>query len=371
MSRKGWLLFVALCIMWGIPYLFIRVAVRDFSPPTLVLLRTAPAALLLLPLALRRGYVRPLLPLWRWILAFTVIELAVPWLLIARAEQHISSSMTGLLIATVPLMGAALYALVPGMERLDRRRLTGLIVGFVGIVALVGIDVGQTDLFAVAEVVLVALCYAIGPLLISRRLATLPGLGVVSVAVTLVAVAYAPLGLAQLPGDASAEAIASVVGLALFCTALAFLAFFELILEVGPSRSTVITYINPLVAVLLGVALLSEPFTTGIAVGLPLILLGSVLATRRSLPPPEPVPLTQRVPPTKRVPMTEPMAPTESTAPTEPIAPTEQASQRSSGTSSGHVASAVATRCRHSVSSASPQVHDQASSPPRVNSSVW
>jgi drug/metabolite transporter (DMT)-like permease len=283
------------------------VAVRDFSPPTLVFLRTTPAALLLLPIALRRGYLHPLLALWRWILVFTVVELAIPWLLIARAEQHISSSLTGLLIATVPLLGAVVYTFVPGMERLDRRRLAGLAVGFVGVAALVGIDVGRTDLAAVAEVVVVAFCYAIGPLVISKRLAALPGLGVVSIAVTLVAVAYAPIGIVQLPGSASVEAIASVAALALLCTALAFLAFFALILEVGPARSTVITYINPLVAVLLGVALLSEPFTAGIAVGLPLILLGSVLATRRSPSPPEPIALAEPVP------MTGSMVPAEST----------------------------------------------------------
>ena len=261
MSRKGWILFGALCLIWGIPYLLIRVAVRDYSPPTLVFLRTAPAALLLLPLAARKGHLRTLLPRWRWVLAFAVVELAVPWLLIGRAEQHITSSMTGLLIATVPLMGAVLYGFVPGMERLDGRRLVGLIVGFAGVAALVGIDVEQTDLLAAGEVIVVALCYAIGPLVISRRLADLPGLGVTAAAITIVAIGYAPVALTHLPQSASVAAIVSVAGLALICTALAFVVFFELIIEVGPARATVITYINPLVAVLLGVVVLSEPFT--------------------------------------------------------------------------------------------------------------
>lgn len=295
MSRKGWLLFGALCVIWGIPYLLIRVAVRDFSPPTLVFFRTAPAALLLLPLAVRRGQLRPLLPHWRWVLAFTVVELAGPWLLLARAEQHLSSSTTGLLIASVPLMGAVLYGFVPGMERLDRRRLVGLVVGFAGVAALVGIDIGQIDLVAVGEVALTALGYAVGPLVISRRLGDLPGLGVVGAAVTVTAVGYAPVALTNLPQNPSAQAIGAVAVLAIVCTALAFLVFFALILEVGPARSTVITYINPLVAVLLGVVLLNEPFTVGIAVGLPLILAGSVLATGRSVGPQEPAPTASRL----------------------------------------------------------------------------
>ena len=109
MSRKGWLLFIALCVVWGIPYLFIRIAVRELPPPALVLLRTAPAALLLLPFALRRGELRRVLRSWPWVLLYTGIELCVPWLLLAHAEQRISSSLAGLLIATVPLIGAVAY----------------------------------------------------------------------------------------------------------------------------------------------------------------------------------------------------------------------------------------------------------------------
>jgi len=281
-SRKGWLLFCALCVIWGIPYLLIRVAVREITPATLVLARTAPAALLLLPFAVRRGELRALLGRWHWIVAYSVVEIAVPWLLLGHAEQRLPSSLAGLLIASVPLIGAVIYRIAGTTDHLTGRRLAGLALGFVGVAALVGLDTGGGDPRAVAEVLGVALCYATGPLIISRRLADLRSLGVVVASLVITAVVYAPFGLAQLPAHVSGETIAAVATLALVCTALAFVLFFALIVEVGPSRATVITYINPLVAVLLGVAFLSEPLTVGIGVAMPLILGGSVLATSRS-----------------------------------------------------------------------------------------
>jgi drug/metabolite transporter (DMT)-like permease len=281
-SRKGWLLFCALCVIWGIPYLLIRVAVRELTPATLVLLRTAPVALVMLPLALRRAELHALLERWRWVLAYTAAEISVPWLLLAHAEQQLASSMAGLLIAAVPLIGAVLYRLTGTAEHLTPRRLAGLTLGFVGVAVLVGFDTSGGHPRAVVEVLVVALCYATGPLIISRRLADLRGLSVVVASLLITAAVYAPFGLAQLPASVSSETVAAVVVLALVCTALAFVLFFALIVEVGPARATVITYINPLVAVLLGVTFLSEPFTVGIAAGLPLILLGSVLATSRS-----------------------------------------------------------------------------------------
>jgi len=270
-------------VIWGIPYLLIRVAVEELSPPALVFWRTAPAALLLAPFAFRRGRLRPLLARWRWVTAYTVVELAVPWLLLFHAEQRMSSSMAGLLVAAVPLIAAVLLRAAGAGEHLDARRLTGLIVGFAGVAALVGIDVSGTEPLAVVEVLVVAICYATGPLIISRHLAGLQSLGVVAASLVLVAVAYAPAGLLTLPASVSADTVAAVATLAVVCTVLAFILFFALIREVGPSRATVITYVNPLVAVLLGVTLLSEPFTLGIAVGMPLILIGSVLGTAPSL----------------------------------------------------------------------------------------
>jgi drug/metabolite transporter (DMT)-like permease len=285
MSRRGWALFVALCVIWGIPYLLIRVAIRDFAPGTLVFFRTVLPAVILLPLAFRRGLIRDLLPHWRILLAFTAVEIAGPWWLLGAAEQRLTSSMAGLLVAGVPLIGVVLVLFAGGRapeDRIDAKRMVGLLVGFAGVVALVGIEVRGSDLIAVGQVALVAVGYALGPLIIARRLSHVPSLGVIAVSLTLAAIGYAPFALTHLPSSVSLDSALSVVVLALVCTAVAFLVFFALIAEVGPARATVITYVNPAVAVLLGVLLLDEPFSAGIAIGFPLILLGSFLATGRS-----------------------------------------------------------------------------------------
>jgi drug/metabolite transporter (DMT)-like permease len=270
-------------VIWGIPYLLIRVAIRDLSPPTLVFARTFPAALLLLPLALYRGQVAALLARWRWIALFALVEMAIPWLLLSRAEQHLSSSLSGLLIASVPFISALVYRLSPTTDRLNRRRLLGLAIGFAGVAILVGIDLSSSNLLALSEVGIVALGYSLGPLIVSKKLSDLPSLGVVSLALTLTAVVYAPFALTRIPHHLSVEVGTSVLGLAFICTALAFLVFFQLIAEVGPARALVITYVNPAIAVLLGVAVLSESFTVGIAIGFPLILAGSILATGKEI----------------------------------------------------------------------------------------
>ena len=287
MSRRGWVLFLAMGLIWGVPYLLIKVAVEEISPAVLVLARTALAGLLLLPLAVARGHLRPLRPAWLPILAFAAIEICVPWLLLGVAEQRLSSSLTGLLIAAVPLVGALLAwgggaRLTGGDDRPDLLRALGLLVGLAGVAALVGFEVGAGDTSAVVAIAVVAVCYAIGPMILTRWLAHLPGLGVITVSLLVTALVYLPVGLAQAPAAwPSAQVVWSVLGLAVVCTALAFVVFFALIAEVGPTRSTVITYLNPAVALLLGVALLDEAFTAVTAVGFALILAGSVLATRR------------------------------------------------------------------------------------------
>jgi drug/metabolite transporter (DMT)-like permease len=290
-SKRGWLLFVAMSVIWGVPYLFIKVAVGVLTPASLVLCRTGLAALILLPIAAARGELRPLLRHWKALLLFTVAELAVPWLLLSEVETRLSSSLTGLLIAAVPLVGAVL-GWVTGADRLDGRRLTGLGVGLAGVVALAGLDLGAGNAVALLELAVVAIGYALGPFVLARGLSDAPRLGVISAALTITALAYLPVGVAQFPSTwPRPSVVVSVVVLALLCTAVAFILFYALIDEVGPVRATVITYVNPAVAVVLGVLFLSEPLTWSIAAGFGLILAGSVLATRRSRPAPiaEPV----------------------------------------------------------------------------------
>lgn len=287
MSRRGWALFVSLSVIWGVPYLFIKIAVGDLSPAVVVFARTLLAAGLLLPLAAARHQLRPLLPAWRWLIVFALVEVCAPFGLLTVAEQDISSSLTGLLVAAVPLL-QALFSRPFGMaDRLDGRRLLGLLVGFAGVAALVGIDVRGSNLLAAAAVLLAAACYAAGPLVAALRLAHLPSPAVSAVAMGLSALAYAPFAVASAPprlADVSTGAWLSVVVLGVLCSAVAFLVFFALLAEVGPSRTTVITYVNPAVAVLLGVLTLGEPVTAGLLVGFPLVLAGSYLATRRSSP---------------------------------------------------------------------------------------
>jgi drug/metabolite transporter (DMT)-like permease len=271
-----------MCVIWGVPYLMIRVAVRELAPVTLVFGRTALGALLLAPVALLRGDVRPLLARWRPLLAYTAIEVAIPWVLLARAETKLSSSLTGLLIAGVPLVGAVVVTLTGEREQQGSRRWVGLLVGMVGVAAIVGLNLGAVDTVAVVEIALVAVCYAIGPIILSRSLAALPALDVVAASLVLSAVVYAPLAAARWPSELpSGRVLLSVLGLAVLCTAIAFLVFFALIAEVGPVRATVITYVNPAVAAVLGVSVLGEHVTWGMGVGFALVLTGCVLATGR------------------------------------------------------------------------------------------
>ena len=281
MSRRGALLFAAMCVIWGIPYLLIRVAVREISPATLVLGRTTIAAAILVPLAAIRGELRlerrHLAPL----VAFAAIEIMLPWLLLGHAETRLTSSLTGLLIAAVPLVGAVVTTFTGDRERHGARRWAGLFVGLAGVAAIVGLDVHNAAPLSLAEIGVVAICYAVGPIVLVRWLSDAPSLGVVAASLVLAALCYLPIAAFGLPSSMPGWKVeASVVTLGLVCTALAFIIFFELIAETGPVRATVITYVNPAVAAILGVAVLGERFTIGMGVGFALVLAGSVLATR-------------------------------------------------------------------------------------------
>jgi drug/metabolite transporter (DMT)-like permease len=280
MTRRGVLLFAAMCVIWGIPYLMIRVAVRELAPVTLVFFRTGIAAVMLTPVAAFRGELRPLLRRPWPLLAYTIVEVAIPWVLLSDAETKLTSSLTGLLIAAVPLVGALIVTLTGDRERLGRRRWMGLLVGIAGVAAIVGLDVGQVSVVSLVEIALVAVGYAVGPIILSRPLSDMPALGVVSASLFLTTIVYAPFAATRLPSSMpGSHVILSVIGLATICTALAFIVFFALIGEVGPTRATVITYVNPAVAAVLGVAVLGEHLTAGMLVGFALVLGGCVLAT--------------------------------------------------------------------------------------------
>jgi drug/metabolite transporter (DMT)-like permease len=285
MSRRSWLLFAAMCVIWGVPYLLIRVAVRDLTPGALVFGRTAIGGLVLVPVALSAGGFRavfgPVLRRWQPLLAFTVIEIGIPWWMLSDAETKLSSSLTGLLIAAVPLVGVVAVAVSGGNDRVDAWRLAGLLLGVAGVASLVGLDLGELKAVPLLEVGVVVVGYAVAPMILARRLSDLPSVPVVASALLITALAYLPVAIIQRPHQLHATVIASVVVLGVVCTALAFVVFFALINDIGPARATVITYVNPAVAVLLGIIFLNEKFTLGMAVGFPLILTGSVLAARR------------------------------------------------------------------------------------------
>jgi drug/metabolite transporter (DMT)-like permease len=285
-TRRGLLLFAAMSLIWGIPYLLIAIAVDEVSPPVLVFARTALATAILLPIALLRADLRAVVRHWPWVVAFALIEIAIPWVLLGAAEQTVSSSLAGLLVAGVPLVGATIAALAGGPDRVGRRQLAGLLIGFVGVAAIAGGDLEADNLVALLQIAVVVVCYALGPFILSRRLAGVSSVGIMSMALALTMLLYAPLVLVDWPDAPPSEAvIVSVAILAIVCTAAAFLLFAELIREVGPVRATVITYVNPAVAAVLGVLVLGETLTPAMVAGFALAIAGSTLATGRPEPP--------------------------------------------------------------------------------------
>lgn len=279
MSRRGWTLFIAMAIVWGLPYVLIRVAVRQLDPGVLVLGRTAPAAMLTLPLVAARHEFKVLWTNALWIAVFAVVEFGVPWYVMATTEKHISSSLTSLLICLVPLFSVAFQLVRRTEDRISPRRLLGLIVGALGVAFLVGLDLGGGSLKWISLMLVVCLGYTFGPVILHTKLTHVPGLVLVAGATAFIAVCWIPWSLAHWPAHVSDETMSCVAVLSLVCTAGAFLTFFELVKEVGATRSVVVTYLNTALAVVLGIAGLHEPLTAGIIVGFPLVLIGSIIAT--------------------------------------------------------------------------------------------
>jgi drug/metabolite transporter (DMT)-like permease len=282
-SRRGWALFAVMGVIWGVPYLLIKIADAGVSVPVLVFARVLVGSLVLLPVAIRRGRFRELWPRWRWVAAFAAVEVIIPWLLLSAAERRLSSSLSGLLIAAVPVIGVGVARLARDGEPLTAVRWAGLAVGLGGVALLMGPGVSGGGAWPVLEVLGTAVCYATGPVIAEKNLAGADDLAVTAACLGLATVVCAPAALLTLPHALPpARVLVALAGLALVCTALAFVLYFKLISEVGAVRATVITYVNPAVAVALGALVLGEPLTPAVGISFGLILAGSVLATRRS-----------------------------------------------------------------------------------------
>ncbi|GAA0330021.1 DMT family transporter [Actinoallomurus spadix] len=281
MTARGWSLFSLMGVVWGIPYLMIKVAVDAVSPFTVVFTRCALGALLLLPFVLRQGgLARTVRAHWRPLLAFACVEIIVPWFTLSDAERHLSSSTAGLLIAGVPIVGVVVARFFGDTDRLGPRRAAGLAVGLAGVAVLTAPHLTGGDARSLVEVLLTVIGYATAPLIAARHLKGVSSLQLTTACLALSAVVYAPAAAVTAPSAMpSATVLAALAGLGVVCTAVAFVAFLELIKEAGPARATVITYVNPAVAVAAGAVFLGERLTPGIVTAFALILAGSVLAT--------------------------------------------------------------------------------------------
>jgi drug/metabolite transporter (DMT)-like permease len=282
-NARGWGLFAAVSLLWGIPYLLIKVAIEDgMTPGFLAWVRCAIGSAAVLPFALASGAMRGLLPRWRLMSGFALIQVVLPWPLIAFGEQRISSSLTAILIGSMPLL-VALFALrFDPEERPGRLQLAGLLMGMAGVVALVGIDVGghAAELLGAICVLLAALGYAAGPVIVKLNLPDAEPLGIATVSLMLAAVMLAPVAAFSVPAEVPAlDGILAILVLSIACSAVAFIFFFALVREVGPSRAAVTTYVNPVVAVTVGVLVLDESIGAGTVAAMGLILLGSWIAT--------------------------------------------------------------------------------------------
>ena len=287
MSRKALWLFLAAGLAWGIPYFFIRIAVEDFSTYSIVFFRVLIGALVLVPLAVKQGALLLAIKHWPWVLGFALLEMVGPWWLITESGRHLSSGLIGLLIATVPFFAVVIASFLGDKSVWHPKTIFGLLLGFGGVIALVGVDSfgGLIDPLWVGATILAAVGYAIAPAMIAHKIGFVPTAGVISLSMVIVGIIYAVPALLSLPAELAAgpaiESWIAVLMLGVICSAVAFVIFFALIKEIGPARATLITYLNTLVALVLGVVFLNEPITTGLIVGVPLILIGSWFAGRR------------------------------------------------------------------------------------------
>jgi drug/metabolite transporter (DMT)-like permease len=285
MSRRALFHFAVSGLFWGIPYLLMKVAVRDIEPAVIVCGRVLIGAAILIPIAMRQKVLMDAIRGWRYVLPYAIFEMMIPWILITNAEKQISSGLAGLLIATVPIW-STIFASMSGDKTVwHSKRLVGMLVGFIGLIGLVGYEsiIGSSDPLSIAMMLVAAISYSYAVNMISQKLPDVSGIAINGLAMVFTSIAYEPLMIVQFPevSTVSKESAVSLLALGVFSTALAFISFFIVLKEIGPARASIGTYVNTAVAVVLGVMILSEPLTIGIMVGLPLVMIGSYLASRK------------------------------------------------------------------------------------------
>jgi len=286
MSRRNWFLFFFVGFIWGIPYLLIKVAVEDLSPPVIVFARVAIGAAILIPIAMKRGSLMPAIKAWKYVIPYAIGEMVGPWFLITAAEQKMTSGLTGLLVATVPIWTTIIASLHGDKTVWQAKRLLGIFVGFVGIVLVVGIESfsGRQSIVAIAMVIIASIGYAWAVTMVTTKIPHIEPISINGVAMVFTAIVYLPFVFLNAPEKMpSLSVLGSVIALGLFPTAMAFILFFQLIKDIGTARGSLVTYLNTAFAVILGVIILREPFTLGIALGLPLVLIGSYFASRKTV----------------------------------------------------------------------------------------
>jgi drug/metabolite transporter (DMT)-like permease len=282
-SRKALFHFVLVGILWGIPYLLMKVAVEDFPPAAVVAGRTLIGASILIPVALYRKKFKGAVLGFKFVAFYALMEMIGPWILITTAEQKINSGLAGLLVSTVPIFATIITSLRGDHSVWQFKRIIGIIVGFIGLILVVGIEslTGTSDPLSIAMVIVAAMGYSYAVIMVTSNLPLVDGIAINGLAMAITSVFWAPVAIAQWPSSISLDSALSLVALGVLSTAFAFILFFKLMEEIGPARGSLVTYLNTAVAVVLGVIILREPLTAGIIIGLPLVLVGSYLASRK------------------------------------------------------------------------------------------
>ena len=285
MSRRNWFLFIFVGFLWGIPYLLIKVAVEELSPTIIVLSRVVIGSAILIPIAMKRGSLMPAIKAWRYVIPYAIGEMIGPWFLITAAEEKMTSGLAGLLVATVPIWATLIASLHGDKTVWQSKRLVGILIGFIGIVLVVGIESfsGRQSVVSIFMILIAAIGYAWAVTMVTTKIPHIEPISINAVAMVFTVIVYLPFLFLHMPEKVpSTEALGSVIILGLFPTALAFILFFQLIKDIGTARGSLVTYLNTAFAVMLGVIILNEPFTLGIAIGLPLVLIGSYFASRKT-----------------------------------------------------------------------------------------